>query len=309
MVFFLYTKIFNTFELSLKIFSSTNIKLLEQTQSYLNIKNKNVNISRFPDGEMMVKLEEEVSNETVVLIQSLSAPTSESIIQTLFIIELIRQACAKRIVLILTYLCYARQDRRICKLSLVTSSIVCKLLNNIDSVYVVEPHCPYLLTYFNVPSFEIDVSPLICDHISRNYDLDNVVLIALDHGAQKRTEKIASSLGVVQLNAIKIRSTDGLKTMLYVNKSLVGKIGIIIDDIIDTGNSARQIANQLANDHKLSKVIMYCCHAVMSKGQSSQIDLVFSNSIPGRTAKLDISYLLSRIIKYKLMNKTGHGLF
>ncbi|PIM96332.1 Ribose-phosphate pyrophosphokinase [Candidatus Hodgkinia cicadicola] len=293
----------------MKIYSSTNIQLLKQVQLYLNLKNKNVNITKFPDTEYMFRLEEEVLNETVVIIQSLSAPTSDSIIKTLFLIELVRQACAKRIILILTYLCYARQDRITHKLSIVASNIICKLLSNVDSVYVVDPHSPYLLTYFNTPSFEIDVSPVICEHISRNCNLEDTVLIALDHGAQRRTERVSNSLGILQLNATKIRGLVGLKTVLYSDKSLAGKTGIIIDDIVDTGKSVKQIANQLINDHKLDRIIIYCTHAVMSKGQPSQIDLIFSNSISERKAKLDISYLISRVIKYKLMNKTGHGLF
>ncbi|PIM95595.1 Ribose-phosphate pyrophosphokinase [Candidatus Hodgkinia cicadicola] len=293
----------------MKIYSSTNVELLKQVQSYLNIKNKNVSVIKFPDSESMLKLEEEVVNETVFIIQSLSAPTNDAIIHTLFLIELLKQACVKKVILILTYLCYARQDRITCRLSIVASNIVCKLLSNVDSVLIVEPHCPYLLTYFNTPSFEIDVSPVICEHISKNCDLENVVLIALDHGAQIRTERIANSLGVPQLNVIKTRGLDGIKTMLYVNKSLVGKVGIIIDDIIDTGKSVKQISNQLMSDHKLDKIIIYCTHAVMSTAQPTQIDLIFSNSISERKAKLDISYLISRVIKYKLMNKTGHGLF
>ncbi len=292
----------------MKIYTTTNFEIIRYIKTYFNLVNKEVEITMFSDGEIYLRLKEEPINESIVLIQSIATPVNNVIMQTLFLIELIKLTCVRNIILIISYLGYSRQDRQSCKLTLASACLICKLLSNVNRIYIVEPHCLYLLTYFNCPSFEINIAALICEHISRGYDLSNIILIALDHGAINRIKRISQSLHIEYINAIKIRCDNGIKIELITNLYLPNKICIIIDDIIDTGKSLIYALIQLSNKYNLRHVIIYCTHAVLSNGMITQLDLVLSNSIPKKSAQLNISYLLSRIIKHVLAHKCQNEL-
>ncbi|MFP2998072.1 ribose-phosphate pyrophosphokinase-like domain-containing protein [Candidatus Hodgkinia cicadicola] len=171
----------------MKIYTTTNSLIVKSIQSYFNVINKEVKTIVFSDGEVLFQLNDELVDETIILIQTISSPVNDAIIHTLFLTELIKNACVKNIILVLTYLGYARQDRQTLKFSLVSSKVVCKLLSNVvNRVYVIEPHCSHVLSYFDSSSFGISIASIICEHISRFSDLDDIVIISLDQGGLNR---------------------------------------------------------------------------------------------------------------------------
>ncbi len=290
----------------MKIYTTTNSLIVKSIQSYFNVINKEVKTIVFSDGEVLFQLNDELVDETIILIQTISAPVNDAIIHTLFLTELIKNACVKNIILVLTYLGYARQDRQTLKFSLVSSKVVCKLLSNVNRVYVIEPHCSHVLSYFDSSSFGISIASIICEHISRFYDLDDIVIISLDQGGLNRVIKIANSLGVKFISAIKRRINGNIQISLCLEDKITESTAIIIDDIIDTGKSIKEAISQL--NIKFKNILVYCVHALLSKVQTVEFKLVSSNSIVDRQYQLDVSYLLSRIIKNVLKNKEHNEL-
>ncbi|WGS83542.1 MAG: ribose-phosphate diphosphokinase [Candidatus Hodgkinia cicadicola] len=289
----------------MRIYTTTHFEVARQTRAYFNFGNKNISTQKFEDGEALVSLPEAVTNEDVVLIQALTAPVNDSIMLTLFALEALKTAGAKTVLLVLTYLAYARQDRQTRVRSITTCAVVCKMLSayNIRKVYVLAPHSLQAVGFFNVPTSPFELVSAICEHISRACVLAHIVIIALDQGAISRAAKVAQVLGVGMVRGHKLRLNSQLKLAFQRQSKFKNKTGIIIDDIVGGDNSASSAASELATNLGLKQILIYCVHASLSKGRSKLAKAVTSNSIPHRKYAIDLAYTLSRIIKRALANR------
>lgn len=144
---------------------------------------------------------------SVVLIQALSNPVNDAIMHTVFALEALKLTCVKNIILIISYLGYARQDRLTCAHSLISCSVVCKLLcvNAPARVYLLEPHTPQIVGFLNAPSSSFGLTAVLCERISRLCKLSELVIIALDYGAEHRALKVSKALDVEMISGFKRR--------------------------------------------------------------------------------------------------------
>ncbi len=239
-------------------------------------------------------------SETVFLIQSLSGDVNENLLKTVFIIELLK-AKAANVVLILCYLCYGRQDREVPKGCLVSSKVVCQLLSreNVKKVYVLDPHFSQVKSFFDKPMFDFCVTALFCEHMSIHYNLQTVFLIALDCGALTRARAVSLSLGLPLIVGIKRRSGSSVVLEFDTSLKLNGKIGVIVDDIIDTGKSVMAAIACLKLKYGLSQVVVYVSHNLLSS--KLEIELITTNSV--KHANIDISFFVSRLVKTQVLLK------
>ncbi|AUG33877.1 Ribose-phosphate pyrophosphokinase [Candidatus Hodgkinia cicadicola] len=294
----------------MRLYTTTNYALARLTRNYFNIKTSEIDLVRFADGEVLVMLPEAYTRGSVVLIQTLSTPVNDAIIHTVFALEALKLACVNNIILIISYLGYARQDRLTCAHSLISCSTVCKLLclNAPARVYLLEPHAPQIVGFLNAPSFSFGLTAAICEHISRLYKLSELVIIALDHGAEHRALKVSKALDVEMISGYKHRE-NGLVTVAFqYNPRLTGKTGVIIDDIIDTGKSVASAARTLLTAHLLQRVLVYCVHGVLSGELPKCVELCVSNSIPRKHCSVDAAYTISRLIKRVLAGASADEL-
>ncbi|MGP1918698.1 MAG: ribose-phosphate diphosphokinase [Candidatus Hodgkinia cicadicola] len=295
----------------MQIYTTTHQPLCNAVQSYLNIPPAAVNVTRFRDGEALISLTSEpAGDETAVVIQSIAPPVNDALVHTLFLLETLRLACVTHVVLVLTYLGYSRQDRQTTPLSLASASLVCKLLSTpiVSKVYVLEPHSPSITSFFGVPAFELSVAPMICWHISETYPLDEIVILSLDRGSDERALQIAEALDVPIARGVKRRTENGVRVAFCAEANMINKTGIIIDDIVDSGESANQAIAELMSIHSLSNVVVYCIHALLSAGAPLGVKLYTSNSLCNRSADLDVSFMISRILKRISSNQSHNNL-
>lgn len=287
----------------MRIYTTTHQPLCKTIRSYLNLPTTEVNVTRFPDGETLINLKTEPAvNEVAVVIQSLSAPVNDTLMHTIFLLETLRLACVTNVVLVLTYLGYSRQDRQTCPLSLVSANVVCKMLSTsiVSKVFIMEPHSPSIVPFFGVPAFALSLAPMICWHISETYSLDEIVILSLDRGGDERAYQIAEALDVPLVRGVKRRTEGGIRVAVCAEANMINKTGIIIDDIVDTGESIKQAIAQLISVHNLTQVVVYCVHAVLSAGAPIGVKLYTSNSLCHSPADLDVSFIISRILKHTL---------
>lgn len=289
----------------MRLYTTTHYALARLTRCYFNIKPSEIDLVKFADGEVLVVLPEAYTRGSVVLIQTLSAPVNDAIMHTVFALEALKLTCAKNIILIISYLGYARQDRLTRAHSLISCSVVCKLLcvNAPARVYLLEPHTPQVLGLLNAPSFSFGLTAAICEHISRLYKLSELVIISLDHGAEHRALKVSKALDVKMISGSKHRENDRVNVTFQHNPRLTGKTGIIIDDIIDTGKSVASATCSLLTTLSLKRVLVYCVHGVLSGELPRCVELCVSNSIPRKHYSVDAAYTISRLIKRVLANK------
>ncbi|XXN19723.1 MAG: ribose-phosphate diphosphokinase [Candidatus Hodgkinia cicadicola] len=292
----------------MKIYTTTHTELTRQVRAYFNIVNLNIKLTKFSDGETLVSLPIARTQETVVLIQALSNPANDAIIQTVFALEAIKLACISNVILIVTYLGYARQDRLTREHSLISCSVVCKLLcvNSPTRVYLLEPHSAQTAGFFSVPCLSFGLVSVICEHISRTQVLSSLIIIALDHGAVNRASKVSRSLGINMICGYKRREKNQVEVTFQNESSLSGKTGIIVDDIIDTGKSVENATLKLTNELLLKRVLVYCVHGVLSCGQLTYTEIYVSNSIPGKNYTINAAYSISRLIKQALTNDANN---
>ncbi|XXN13597.1 MAG: ribose-phosphate diphosphokinase [Candidatus Hodgkinia cicadicola] len=289
----------------MRLYTTNHYALARLTRNYFNIKNSEIDLVKFADGEVLVLLPEAYTRGSVVLIQTLSTPVNDAIIHTVFALEALKLTCVKNIILIISYLGYARQDRLTCARSLISCSVVCKLLclNAPARVYLLEPHAPQIVGFLNTPSFSFGLTAAICEHISRLYKLSELVIIALDHGAEHRALKVSKALDVEMITGYKHREHDWVNVTFQHNPKLTGKTGVIIDDIIDTGKSVVSATYALLTALLLERVLVYCVHGVLSGGLPKCVELCVSNSIPRKHYSVDAAYTISRLIKRVLANE------
>ncbi|MGP1916710.1 MAG: hypothetical protein ACTS6G_04905, partial [Candidatus Hodgkinia cicadicola] len=120
--------------------------------------------------------------------------------------------------------------------------------------------------------------------------------------------EIALTLDVPIARGVKRRTEKGVRVAFCAEANMINKTGIIIDDIIDSGESANQAIAELMSIHSLSSVVVYCAHAVLSAGASLGIKLYTSNSLLNRSADLDVSFMISRILKRISSNQSPNDL-
>ncbi|ATY93584.1 Ribose-phosphate pyrophosphokinase [Candidatus Hodgkinia cicadicola] len=288
----------------MKIYTTTQSTLAHQIRAYFNITNLNIKLTKFPDGEILVSLPETHAWETVILIQALYKPVNDAIIQTLFALEAIKLACVSKTILVITYLGYARQDRLTCENSLISCSVVCKLLciNAPTIIYLLEPHSAQTVGFFSVPCLSFGLVAAMCEHISRTQLLSSIVIVALDSGAMQRALNVSKALGVGIICGYKRREKNQVEVTFQDEPLFKGKTGIIIDDIIDTGKSVKDAIFKLTTKLLLARVITYCVHGVLSYGQLANVEVHVSNSIPGKNYTINVAYGISRQIKRALVH-------
>ncbi|XXN13756.1 MAG: ribose-phosphate diphosphokinase [Candidatus Hodgkinia cicadicola] len=288
----------------MKLYTTTHYALAQSIRGYLNIRNSEIQLTKFTDGEVLLTLPEACSQQTVVLIQALAAPASDAIVYTAFALEALKRAAAN-VVLIITYLGYARQDRLTHARSLVSCHVVCKLLcfSAPTKLYLLEPHTPHVVSYFAMPTFSFGLTAILCEHVSRLFKSLKLVVIALDCGAVSRATKVSKVLGVEMITGYKHRRGNSVGVTFQRDLRFAGQTGIIIDDIIDTGKSVAAAIKSLISTLLLKSVLVYCIHGVLSKGQPALAKLYISNSIPNKQYSLDTAYIISRLIKQHLLNK------
>lgn len=162
----------STSQLAMKMYTTTQHALCAAIRSYLNMSAgaEEAKLFKFSDGEALIQLAAAPAPaETTVVIQAVSAPVNDSLVHTVFLLEALRLACASSVVLVITYLGYSRQDRPTRQLSLTAAGVVCKMLSaaNVSRAYVVEAHSAAATALLAPPSFNLPITALVCEHISR----------------------------------------------------------------------------------------------------------------------------------------------
>ncbi|XXM93288.1 MAG: ribose-phosphate diphosphokinase [Candidatus Hodgkinia cicadicola] len=289
----------------MKLYTTTHYELARQVRAYFNIVNSELVLTKFSDGEILVSLPEAFAQQTVVLIQALSAPVNDAIMQTVFALEALKLARAINVILIVTYLGYSRQDRLTRARSLISCSVVCRLLclNAAINVYLLEPHAPQIMGFLSVPNFALGLTAIVCEHIGRTCELSSLVVIALDCGSAHRASKISKALGVSMVSAYKLRGANQVKVSFQRDLRLAGKTAIIIDDIVDTGKSVNSAVRALLTIHSVRRVQAYCVHGVLSSESALRTVVHVSNSIPCTQHSISVEYFISRLLKRVLADK------
>jgi ribose-phosphate pyrophosphokinase len=216
-------------------------------------------IFRFPDGELYVRIKQDIEEEEIIIIQT--TYPDEHIIELLFLLDACKRANAKKIITIIPYFGYARQDRQFKKGEPISAQVLATIISvNASEVINIDPHKEYIKDFFSIPARNITAVPLLAQYLEKK-DVD--IILAPDKGALDRAKQASKLLGcdVDYLEKTRIDgSTISMKTKtLDVKSASVA----ILDDIISTGGTMAATIKELKKQQAAS-VYVACTHGLFA---------------------------------------------
>lgn len=275
---------------SLMVFTgNANPKLAEDVARHLNIHLGRATVGRFSDGEVMVEILENVRGQDVFVLQSTCAPTNDTLMEVLVMVDALKRASAGRITAALPYLGYARQDRRPRSARVaITAKVVANMLSvvGVDRVLTMDLHSDQIQGFFDIPVDNIYASPILLSDVWK-HDYQNLVVVSPDVGGVVRARALAKQMDADLAIIDKRRPKPNVAKVMNIIGEVAGRTCLIMDDMVDTANTLCEAAAAL-KDKGAERVIAYCTHPVLSgraiqRIESSALDeLVVTDTIPLR---------------------------
>jgi ribose-phosphate pyrophosphokinase len=247
----------------------------------------NVVVSNFSDGEFCPSFEETVRGQDVFLIQSTMPPT-ENLFELLLMIDAAKRASARKIIAVMPYFGWARQDRKDKPRVAIGAKLVANLLTaaGVNRVITMDLHADQIQGFFEVPVDHLYASSIFLPHI-QTLGLDNLVMAAPDTGGTKRANSYAKYLNCELAICYKQRKKANEIESMTVIGDVKGKNVIIVDDMCDTAGTLTKAADlMLENGAKTVRAM--CTHPVLSGAaydrieKSSLTELIVTDTIPLR---------------------------
>ena len=275
---------------SLMVFTgNANPKLAADVVKRLNISLGRATVGRFSDGEVNVELLEHVRGRDVFVLQSTCAPTNDSLMELMVLVDALKRASAGRITAAIPYFGYARQDRRPRSARVaITAKVVANMLQaaGVDRVLTVDLHADQIQGFFDIPVDNVYATPILLGDIwKKRYD--NLMVVSPDVGGVVRARALAKRLECDLAIIDKRRPKANVSEVMHIIGDVEGRTCIIMDDMVDTAGTLCKAADALKN-HGAARVLAYCTHPVLSGSAVERIkesvldELVVTDTIPLR---------------------------
>ncbi|MBS7648847.1 ribose-phosphate pyrophosphokinase [Candidatus Bathyarchaeota archaeon] len=242
---------------------SANPSLAEAVTKQLDVRLGNRILQRFPDGELHIEIEESVRGQDVYLIQPISPPVDEHLMELLLLADACRRAGATQLTAIVPYLGYARQDRRARGREPVSARLVADLIktSGIQRLVAVDLHTTALEGIFTVPLEHLSAVSILSEAV-RPWIEDNTLVVSPDLGAIKLAERYARLLQLPVAIAYKTRiSGEEVHT-----KGIIGDVHdravLIVDDMISTGGTVKAAIEALLEAGCLPNILVVATHGL-----------------------------------------------
>ncbi|MFP3859923.1 MAG: ribose-phosphate diphosphokinase [Bacteroidales bacterium] len=270
----------------IKIFTgSASRYFAEQITNILGMELGKSSVIEFSDGEFQTSYEETVRGAYVFIVQSTFAPTS-NLLELLQMIDAARRASAYKVVAVMPYFGYARQDRKDKPRVAIGSKLVANLLmaSGVDRVMTLDLHADQIQGFFDIPVDHMYASSVFVPYI-KELNLDNLVMAAPDMGGTKRVNAYAKYLQTPLVICHKSREKANVVDDITVIGDVEGKNVIILDDMIDTAGTMTKAADKMVKLGAKSVRAM-ATHPVLSGpayeriNESNITEIVVTDSIP-----------------------------
>ena len=307
-------------ESNAKIFSGRGSRYLaEKISKKFGEKLGNVKIQEFSDGEIGVEFEDSIRGRFVFLIQSTFSPT-ENMMELLLMIDAAKRASAYKVIAVIPYYGYARQDRKDKPRVAIGSKLVANMLvaAGADRVVTMDLHAPQIQGYFDIPVDHLESSAIFIPYIE-SLNLANLTFAAPDVGSANRIREIASFFETEMVICDKHRKRANEIASMVVIGDVKDRDIVLIDDICDTGGTLAKSAG-LMMEKGARSVRAFCTHPVLSGNAYENIEnsaleeLVVCDTIPLRMQSpkikvLSTDELFAVAIRNAYENKSINSLF
>ena len=268
----------------------------------------------FDDGEIFVKLDEEVRGRDCFVVQSTCSPVNENLMELLIYMDCLRRASAKRITAVIPYFGYARQDRKDEGRVPITAKLVANLIvaAGAHRVLCMDLHAAQIQGFFDIPVDHLSASPVFLDWLrDRRDDLDDLVVVSPDIGNVKMAKNYAAALNAEMAIIDKRRNSGSTVTSRTIIGDVRGRTVLMIDDMISTAGTVCEAA-RLAMEHGATRILAAATHGVlvgpaMKRLQEAPIGhLLVSDTIPNGERTNPIADKLETLSVAKLLGEAIH---
>ena len=276
------------------ISGSSNIPLALKLSADSKIPLGKITTGRFSNGEAKVRIEEEIYGNTFYVVQSLSQPVDEHIMELCLMVDALKRGGAEKIVAVVPWFGYGVQDKVFMPGEALSSKVVIDFLETVGvhSLITVDLHSENIIGFFEIPVVHVTAVPLFAKYIVEKYGKDTLV-VSPDFGGAKRARRFAKEMGQEGTIGIidKERSlTTGEVELRGINLDVKGKIVIIPDDFISTGSTMVEVI-PLLKKAGAAKIIACITHPILAKDAAKHIaesdldELIVTDSILIEDAK------------------------
>ena len=304
----------------MKLLTGNSNKILSKNISkYLKTKLVNSSIRKFADGEIYVEINENIRGNSIFIIQSVSSPANDNLMELLLCIDALKRSSAKNITAVIPYFGYARQDRKVVPRTSISAKLVSNLITNAgaDRIVTVDLHAGQIQGFFDIPVDNLFATPIFARHARKKIKSKKIICVAPDVGGTERARALGKLLNVGLAIVDKRRPKPGQSQVMNVIGDVKNQTCIIVDDIIDSGGTIVNAAKAL-KERGAKEVYVYITHGVLSGDDVKKIknsvikNLVITDTIDNsdkiKGAKnievLSISGLMGEAIK-RISNSTS----
>ena len=298
---------------------NSNKTLSKNIAKYLKSKLVNSSIRKFADGEIYIEINENIRGNSIFIIQSISSPANDNLMELLLCIDALKRSSAKNITAVIPYFGYARQDRKVVPRTSISAKLVSNLITKAgaDRIVTVDLHAGQIQGFFDIPVDNLFATPIFARHVRKKIKSKKIICVAPDVGGTERARALGKLLNAELAIVDKRRPKPGQSQVMNVIGDVRNKTCILVDDIIDSGGTIVNAATALKK-RGAKEVFVYITHGVLSgdavkKIQKSAIKkLVITDTINnGEKTKniknievLPISALMGEAIK-RISNSTS----
>ncbi len=306
------------------VFSGTsNSKLAEAVCRYLNLEPGKAEISQFPDGEKVIRLESDVRGCDVFVIQSTCTPVDQNIVELLIFLDCLRRASAARITAVVPYFGYARQDRKDAGRVPITAKLMANLITSAGAnrALSIDLHAKQLQGFFDIPVDHLTAEPVMVQYFARK-KLSDLTVVAPDVGNMKTASRYATALGA-ELAIIHKRRLTGQEVLCEeIIGSVEGRNIVMVDDMISTAGTVCGAARMI-KQRGGKKIVVGATHGVFAGPAVERLneapidEVVVTDTIPVAEAAdqlkklkvLSIASLLGEAIRRIHSNESLSSMF
>lgn len=309
----------------LQIFAgNSNPKLAEEVCSYLDVPLGKADVRRFSDGEINVRINDNVRGSDVFVLQSTCTPVNDNLMELLLMLDAFRRASASRITAVAPYFGYARQDRKVDPRVPISAKLVADLVTaaGASRVLTVDLHAGQIQGFFNIPVDNLFATPVLLGDAMKRLPRDGVSVVSPDPGGVERARAFAKRMNAGLAIIDKRRPRANEVAEMRVVGDVEGQVAVIVDDIVDTAGTLVAAASALRESGAV-EVRAYCTHPVLSGkaiprvADSVLTELVVTNTIPTSEAGqqcdklrvLSVARLIGEAIKRTHQEESISSLF
>ena len=305
----------------LVISGTANPALAEQIAKHMGQPLCQVTLQRFADGELFVRIDENVRGRDVFIIQP-TCPPAENIMELLLLLDAAKRASAARVTAVVPYYGYARQDRKDQPRVAISAKLMADLITRAgaDRALSIDFHQHQIQGFFDIPVDHLYAAPVFVQYM-RGKNLHNLVIVAPDVGSAKMARGFAKRLDATFAIIDKRRPSPNVTEVVNVVGEVENRDCLIVDDMIDTGSTVSETAHALKN---LGARDIYCIatHALLSGPARERLssapltELAVTDTIPisddrkfDRLVVLSVAELIAKAIRYTHGDESVSSLF